>query len=240
MASEDLMAFMAGQDSGGGSRLGMDGILELAALGLIFGDGFGGGWGGGGNGGQALTRAEMYDGFAIQNIDNAVRNVQNGISDATYALTGTVTNGFNMVSQGMNNIGHQISDCCCQTGRAIDGVKYDMTAQLCALGNTVQNVARDITDNANANYRGLMDFLVGEKLASKDARIAQLEGQLGRAEQNNYFDARITAAVAELLRRTGNDCPTAAYIVQPPTPVSFPTNSCGQVSFGGCGNSCGF
>ena len=37
------------------------------------------------------------------------------------------------------------------------------------------------------------------------------------------------ANVAELLRRTGHDCPTAAYVVQPPTPVTFPNycNPCG-------------
>ena len=59
------------------------------------------------------------------------------------------------------------------------------------------------------------------------------------SNQNAVFGARIDAAVAELLRRTGNDCPTAAYLVQPPTPVNFPTNGCGQVQFGGgwgCGN----
>ena len=33
---------------------------------------------------------------------------------------------------------------------------------------------------------------------------------------------------AEILRKTGAECPTAAYIVQPPQPVTFPTNSCGQ------------
>jgi hypothetical protein len=38
---------------------------------------------------------------------------------------------------------------------------------------------------------------------------------------------------AEILRRTGADCPTAAYIVQPPTPVHFPYNNCGC----GCGNN---
>lgn len=245
MASEDLMAYMAGQDNNGGSRVGMDGILELAALGLIFGDGFGNGFGGGRN--QALTRAELYDGFAIQNIDNAVRAVQNGISDSTYALNNGITSGFNGVSgaicnlgyqtqAGFNSLGHQISDCCCNTQRAIDGVNYNMAKGFCDLGNVINMQTRDIIDNQNANYRGLMDFLVTEKLASKDARIAELTNQLSQSNQNAVIGARIDAAVAELLRRTGNDCPTAAYLVQPPTPVNFPTNGCGTVQFGG---SCG-
>ena len=146
--------------------------------------------------------------------------------------------GYN-VQSGFNTLGHRISDCCCTTQRAIDGINYNMATQFCGLGNTIQSTSRDIIDNQNANYRGIMDFLVGEKLASKDARIAELTNQLSQLNQNAVIGARIDAAVAEVLRRTGNDCPTAAYIVQPPTPVSFPTNCCGTVQFGGYGSGCG-
>ena len=76
-------------------------------------------------------------------------------------------------------------------------------------------------------------------LISLDARIAELTNQLSRSNQNAVIGARIDAAVAEVLRRTGNDCPTAAYLVQPPTPVNFPTNGCGQVQFNGWGGNCG-
>lgn len=245
------MGYALGQDSSGGSRgglMGENGILDLAALALLFGWGNGGFGGFGGGGGQALTRAELYDGFAIQNIDSAVRNVQNGISDATYAITGRLADGFHGVDSALCNLGYnmqsgmhslsaQLAQCCCDNRAAIADVKYQMATDTCALGNTIQNTTRDVIDNQNANYRGLMDFLVGEKLASKDARIAELTNQLSQLNQNAVIGARIDAAVAELLRRTGNDCPTAAYLVQPPTPVNFPTNGCGTVQFGqgGCG-----
>ena len=146
--------------------------------------------------------------------------------------------GYN-VQSGFNTLGHQISDCCCTTQRVIDGVNFNMAKGFCDLGNVLNIQTRDIIDNQNNNYRGLMDFLVNEKLATKDAQIVQLQNQISQLNQNAVFGARIDAAVAEILRRTGNDCPTAAYIVQPPTPVNFPTNGCGTVQFGnGCG--CGF
>lgn len=257
MADDFGMGYALGADSGGNNNgNGMfngDAFWGIILLALLFGNnGFGGGFGGFGGGfaGQALTRAELYDGFAIQNIDSAVRGVQNGISDSTYALNNAITGGFNGVNSSICNLGYniqssingisrEIGDCCCATQRAIDGVNYNMATQFCNLGNTIQSGLRDVMDNQNANYRGLMDFLVTEKLAAKDARIAALEGQLGRSEQNGLIGARIDAAVAEILRRTGNDCPTAAYIVQPPTPVNFPTNGCGQVQFGYGGNGCG-
>ncbi len=238
--------YMAGQDSGGGGG-GFggwgDGIWAVIILAILFGNGGLGGFGGFGGGvglNGALTRAELYDGFAIQNIDGAVRGVQQGICDSTYALNNAITGGFHGVDRGLCDIGHQISDCCCTTQRAIDGVNYNMATQFAGLQQTICTTTRDIIDAQNANYRGIMDFLVGEKLAAKVARIAQLENQVGRAEQNAVTGARIDAAVAEILRRTGNDCPTAAYIVQPPTPVNFPTNGCGTVQFGnGYGNGCG-
>ncbi len=248
------LGYAMGQDSGGGNNCGFGGdgswIWLLLILALAGGFGFGGGFGGFGGGGfvnGALTRAELYDGFAMQNIDSAVRGVQQGICDSTYALNNTITGGFNSVNQGICNLGyniqggfneisHQISDCCCTTQRAIDGVNYNTSRELCALGNTIQTGFRDVIDNQNANYRGIMDFMVQEKLTSKDAQIAQLQNQLSQANQNAVIGARIDAAVAELLRRTGNDCPTAAYLVQPPTPVNFPVNGCGTVQFGGRGN----
>lgn len=258
MAENDFaMGYAMGQDSGGSNGGGFgggmwEGIWGIVLLAMVLGWGNGGfgGFGGGGASG-ALTRAELYDGFATQNIDSAVRGVQQGICDSTYALNNSIMSGFHGVDSaicnlgyqtqaGFNTLGHQISDCCCTTQRAIDGVNFNMAKGFCDLGNVINMQTRDIIDNQNANYRGLMDFLVTEKLSAKDARIAALEGQLGRAEQNGVFRAAIDSATAEIIRRTGHDYPSAAFLVQPPTPVNFPTNGCGTVQFGGgYGNGCG-
>lgn len=251
--SGDLsLGYMMGQSDSNNNGMGGfgEGLWAVIILAMLFnGGGFGGFGGGGFNG--ALTRAELYDGFATQNIDSAVRGVQQGICDSTYALTNAINGGFAGVDRavcdigyqtqaGFNALGHQISDCCCATQRAIDGVNFNMATQFCNLGNTIQSGLRDVIDNQNANYRGMMDFLVSEKLSAKDARIAALEGQLGRAEQNGVFRAAIDSATAEIIRRTGHDYPSAAFLVQPPTPVNFPTNGCGTVQFGGgYGNGCG-
>lgn len=253
LSAADIVA-MTRETSGNGYGNGIwdNPFIYLVWLAVL---GRGGLWGGGGYGesgaGGALTRAELYDGFAIQNIDSAVRGVQQGICDSTYALNNSLMGGFHgvdnaicnlgyNVQSGFNTIGHQISDCCCATQRAIDSVNFNMAKGFCDLGNVLNVQTRDIIDNQNANYRGLMDFLVSEKLASKDAQIAQLQNQLSQSNQNAVIGARIDAAVAEVLRRTGNDCPTAAYIVQPPTPVNFPVNSCGTVQFGNSCGSCGY
>lgn len=260
LSAADIVAMTrnGGMDSGNGYGNDWNNpFIYLVWLAVLGNGGLWGnrGYNGGSDGGGAFTRANLYDGFATQNIDSAIRAVQHGICDSTYALNNSIMGGFHGVDNalcnlgynvqgGFNTLGHQISDCCCATQRAIDGVNYNMATQFCGLGNTIQSTSRDIIDNQNTNYRGMMDFLVSEKLASKDARIAELTNQLSQLNQNAVLGARIDAAVAEILRRTGNDCPTAAYIVQPPTPVTFPTNCCGTVQFGGnsygSGCGCGF
>ena len=244
MAENDFaMGYAMGQDSGGGNNgggiWGGEGIWAILLFAMIFGygnGGFGGFGGGGANG--AITRAELYDGFATQNIDSAVRGVQQGICDSTYALNNAITGGFAGVDRavcdigyqtqaGFNALGAQLASCCCETQRSIDGVNFNMAKGFCDLGNVINMQTRDIIDNQNANYRGLMDFLVTEKLASKDARIAELTNQLSQSNQNAVIRAAINASTAEIIRRTGNDCPTPAYWVQPPTPVQAPNFGCG-------------
>ena len=98
MAENDFaMGYAMGQDTNGGNG-GMgsgfgEGLWAVIILAMLFNGGWGGGFGGGGFNG-ALTRAELYDGFAMQNIDSAVRGVQQGICDSTYALTNAINGGF--------------------------------------------------------------------------------------------------------------------------------------------------
>lgn len=257
MAENDFaMGYAMGQDSGGSNGGGFgggmwEGIWGIVLLAMVLGWGNGGfgGFGGGGASG-ALTRAELYDGFATQNIDSAVRGVQQGICDSTYALNNAITSGFAGVDRavcdigyqtqaGFNALGAQLASCCCETQRSIDGVNFNMAKGFCDLGNVINMQTRDIIDNQNANYRGLMDFLVTEKLASKDARIAELTNQLSQSNQNAVIRAAIDASTAEIIRRTGNDCPTPAYWVQPPTPVQAPCSWTNGGYNNGCGCGCG-
>lgn len=252
--SGDLsLGYMMGQSDGNNGGFGgcmWEGIWGIVLLAMVLGWGNGGfgGFGGGGASG-ALTRAELYDGFATQNIDSAVRGVQQGICDSTYALNNAITGGFAGVDRavcdigyqtqaGFNALGAQLAQCCCDNRAAVADLKYDLSTQFCGLGNAIQMQTRDIIDNQNANYRGIMDFLVTEKLSAKDAQIAQLQNQVSQANQNAVIRAAIDASTAEIIRRTGNDCPTPAYWVNPPTPVQAPCSWTNGGYNGGCGCGC--
>jgi hypothetical protein len=168
-----------------------------------------------------------------------------GLADSTYALNNTIQNGFFGVERGFCDIGRQISDCCCKTERAIDGVNFNMAKGFCDLGNTINSNTRDLLENQNTNTRAILDFLTQDKIATLTAENQALKFQASQAKQNDFIAANQQAQTAELIRRLGADCPTPAYVVQPPTPVNFPVNACGQFQFGnygwnngGCGCGC--
>ena len=228
MAEDNFaMGYALGQDSNGGGNgggmFGGDGWWGIILLALLFGwgNGFGGNRGGGGGGGND----PVSQGFALNSLENGIRGIQQGLCDGFYAVnTGLLT--------GFNGIQSQLASCCCETQRNIDGVRYDMATGFCNLGNTIQSTTRDVIDNQNANYRGIMDFLVQSKLDALRSENESLRLRASQADQNAVIRAAIDASTAEIIRRTGNDCPTPAYWVSPPTPVQVPyQNSCGC----GCG-----
>lgn len=192
----------------------------------LFGNGNGFGFGGGGfrgGGGQPATTADL----TAQGIVSKLDGLTNGLSDSTYAITGAI-----------NGLSHQVSDCCCATQRAIDGVNYNTAKGFCDLNNAININTRDILESNNANTRAILDFLTNSRMEDLRAENTALKSQIGISNQNAVLQAYMDANKAEILRRTGAECPTAAYIVQPPQPVTFPTNFCGQ--FNGFGNSgCG-
>lgn len=263
MADNDFMSgYALGQNEGsrnGGGGGFMDGngswVWILVIFALLFGWGGNGSWGGNSGGGNNMvypyiggiaTRSDISEGFALNNITSGITAIQQGICDSTYALNNTITNGFHGVDRGLCDIGYAIKDCCCTTQRAIDGVNYNMAKGICDLSNTMNSNTRDIIESNNAGTRAVLDFLVNEKMAAKDATIADLRLRISQSEQNAVIAAGRDAQTAEIIRRLGADCPAPAYLVNPPTPVNFPTNGCGTVSFnrggygGGCGGGCGY
>lgn len=212
----DIAAVTDGNRNNGGMFGGdWSAWIILFLLFGMFGGGWGGfgGFGGGGYGGSGFqgyaTRADINEGFALNGITNGITAIQQGLCDSTYALS------------------NSIKDCCCTTQRAIDGVNYNMAKGFCDLGNVVNSSTRDILENNNTNTRAILDFLTNDKIATLTAENQSLKLSASQANQNAVLMAAMDANKAEILRRTGAECPTPAYVVQPPTPVRFPWNDCG-------------
>ena len=248
--ADDSMAlgYALGQDSNNNSGNGMwggDGWWAIILFAMIFGwgrGGFGfGGFGGGASTDPGLqgiaTRADVNEAIAFNGLERGISAIQQGICDSTYALNNAVTGGFNSTNvamlQGFNGVdkslcqlGYNLQDCCCQTQNAIQGVRYDMATQACDTRNTIQNSTRDIIDNQNANYRGLMDFMVQSKIDSLQSENQALKLAASQANQNSYLTATLDAQTNELIRRI-NPMPVPAYQVPAPYPFCGSGYGCG-------------
>lgn len=179
--SGDLsLGYMMGQSEGGGGfgNFG-EGIWAVIILAILFGRGGFGGFGGGyGNDGGCATQADVRAAVDQQTLISKLDQQTYGLADSTYALNNTITNGFHGVDRAVCDLGHQISDCCCTTQRAIDGVKYDMASQFCALGNTIQCSTRDINDTIRDGFARIE--------AQANARyVAELERKLNSCDRDS-------------------------------------------------------
>lgn len=249
MTPADLAA-VCGNNNNSGLGFGGDGAWWIIIL-ILFGWGrgsFGYGGMGGGCGSPCATQADVRAAVDQQTLISKLDNAVYGLTDSTYALNNAIMNGFHGVDNALCNVGYntqagfnalsaQLAQCCCDNRAAIADVKYTIANESCDTRHAIYNSSRDIIDNANANSRAILDFLTQDKIATLTAENQALKFQASQTAQNSYIGATVDAAVAELIRRTGNDCPQPAYVVQPPQPVTFPTNCCGTANYaaGGCG-----
>lgn len=221
----------ANTGNGNGFGWGGDGAWWIVLF-LIFaafggwGNGFG--FGGGGNG--------VMDGYVLTsdfaNVERKIDSVNQGLCDGFYQqaqlVNGTnmaMANGFAQAElsrsnqqaalmQQLNAMQMQAAECCCNTQRSIEDVRYDMAAQACDTRNTVQNATRDIIDNANSNSRAILDFLTQSKLQDLQSENQGLKLAASQAAQNSYLVSQLRPS------------PIPAYTVQNPY-------CCNQ--FAGCG-----
>lgn len=231
--------------------------------------GFGGGFGGNAGASGALTRADLCQDMNFNQLENGVRGIQQGICDSTYALNNsinglgtTVMQGFHGVDNAICNLGYQtqqgfnqtnvalmqgqnalqaqLSDCCCTTQRAIDGINYNMASNTCAIQNSMCSNTRDIIESQNSGTRAILDALTAQRIEAKDQRIAeqaQTISQLQIAASQDRQNALLTTAIANQTNQVqamfNEQFPQArpAYVV--PNPNCCYGNA--SVSFGGCG-----
>ena len=155
---------MALKDNNNGGFFGGDGswIFFLFFL-LAWGNG---GWGGFGNrggsgsgdcgcggitpvvvpygvGGSNEMRANIYDGFATQNIQSGITSLANGLCDGFYALNTSVMQGTNAIQSDLNTGFAGVSNALCQgfngVNATINAGTNNITGQICDLGYALKD-----------------------------------------------------------------------------------------------------
>jgi len=215
----NFMGMGYGGFGGGFGMGGWEGIIGLIVLAGIFNGGFGG-FGGGGNG--ALGLGAIYGSQQFNQLDNGIRSIQNGICDSTYALNNAINQANSNLANALCSTTYELAgkidanrfaaqQCCCETQRSIDGVKYGNAQNTCDIINAIhaegEATRAQLTQNT---IQGLRD-----KLADKDRDIQTRDFQLSQLSQNSFLVNQL------------NPTPIPAYPVQNPKCCINPCNQCG-------------
>lgn len=194
------------------------------------------GWGGNGFGrnGNGITQMEMQQGFDTQSILRKLDGINNGLCDGFYAVN---TNNLQMqnqlqrdLCQGFASTNAAIADnrfaaqqCCCETNRNIDAVRYEAAKNTCDIVRAIEKDGDATRALINANtMQALRD-----KIVAKDQELQTANFQLSQQAQNT--------TLISALRPT----PIPAYITCSPYEANyFATRGYGNYGYGcgGCGN----
>lgn len=193
---------------------------------LAWGNGGMFGFGNRGMVGEAVaTNADLQRGFDTQTIIGKLDGITNGLCDGFYSVNTGMLNGFNGVQRdlcaGFNGINQNINQsrfdaqqCCCETNRNIDALRYESAKNACDIVNAIKE--------DGAATRALMTQNTIQELRDQ-LQAAQL--QLGNISQ--------TQTLVNELR----PCARPAYITCSPY-TSYPYGY-GAYGAAGCGNTCG-
>lgn len=218
----DLIPLMTNRndnDGWGGSWMWVIFLFFIFAI-FFAGDGFFGR----GKRDDAVSKADLCEAMNFNQVENSTRGLASGICDSTYALN---TTGLNtryelgaQMCQGFNTVGSQLAEnrfaqqqCCCETNRNIDAVRYENAKNTC-----------DIITAGQANTQRIIDFMTQEKIDSLRTELQAAQLQLSNNAQ--------TQTLIDQLR----PCAKPTYLTcSPYTTLGYPygynTNNCGC----GCG-----
>lgn len=192
---------------------GMDGQGSWFWIVVLFLFMFGSGNGLFNGGGSALTRAEMTDGFNNQSVLRKLDGITQGLCDGFYAMNTGMLNGFNTVGSQIAENRFAAQQCCCETNRNIDSVRYEASKNTCEITSAIHAEGEATRALINANtMQALRD-----KLEDKDRELMTANFQLSQQAQSANL-------IAEL-----RPCAKPAYITCSPYQAR---------NFGGCGCDC--
>lgn len=241
-------------------------LLLLFACGG-WGNGFGGGFGADGLYPWLNNSQNINGGFRDQMINDNITGIRDGIAGLSTQMCGgfgdvqmALCNGFagveaganarqiaNMqqafnaqtaVTQGMNDIGMSLQNCCCENRANIADLKYTVATENCADRNAIAESTREIIANQTASTQRILDQLCNDKIDSKNEKIVELQNQLNMATlresqvaQNAFIQQGFSNEVDALYNRL-NSCPVPTTPVYGRTPIF-------QCNNNGCGCGCG-
>ena len=162
-------------DGARGDGFGMGGGWMWIIVLFLFIVGFGGGgmWG---NRGQGLTQMEMQQGFDTQEIVRKLDGINYGLCQGFYAQNTTMLNGFAGVTTAVRDAQFAQQQCCCETNRNIDAVRYEAQKNIC-----------DITTAIHAEGEATRALIQQNEMQALRDKVSELQLAQSQCAQNAYL-----------------------------------------------------
>lgn len=159
----------------------------------------------------AITRSDLFEGFNNQDINGQLRGITNGLCDGFYALNSGIKDGFYGTQAALAENRFAAQNCCCETNRNIDAVRYEGAQNTCAITNAIHAEGEATRALINSN---VMQEL-RDKLEARDRDVLVRDFQLSQLAQTSSL-------IGEL-----RPCAKPAYITcSPYTPANFGCGAC--------------
>lgn len=156
---------------------------------FMFGNG---NWNGNNANQGALTRAEMWDGFNFNQLENGQRSLERGLCDVGYAQL----NSAKDIQMQIAANGYQQKECCCEINRNIDAVRAENYKNTCEITTAIHaegeatralinaNVMQELRDKLNERN---IDVLVRDQQLSQLSQTSTIINTLRPFSQPAYI-----------------------------------------------------
>ena len=173
MTPADMRAVTDGNRDYDGLGMGGGWMWIIVLFLFLFGFGGGGAWG---NRGQGLTQMEMQQGFDTQEIVRKLDGINYGLCDGFYAQNTTMLNGFAGVTTAVRDAQFAAQQCCCETNRNIDAVRYEAQKNVC-----------DITTAIHAEGEATRALIQQNEMQALRDKVSELQLAQSQCAQNAYL-----------------------------------------------------
>ena len=165
----------------------------------------------------ALTRADLFEGFNNQGVNDKLNDITTGLCNSFATVNSNLCQGFNSVNSGLAENRFAQQQCCCELKKEISELSAENYRNTCEIANAIHSEGEAtralITENAIQALR--------DKLADKDRDILYANLQLSQKEQNE--------TLIDVLRPVSRP----AYITC--SPYTSANSYCANGYNGGCG-----
>lgn len=158
---------------------GGSGIFLLIILFFIMGAG--GGFGGfGGWGGMNGAFNTLSNEFLYTNLNNTLDRGFNQTANQNWNIQKDLCQGFGTTQMEIMNNRFASQQCCCETNRNIDSVRYENAKNTC-----------DIITANNAGVQKIIDYMQNDKIDQLRTQLTLTQGELSQSQQTQAIISQL-------------------------------------------------